>query len=294
MKKRIWTKLKEETGASLTFALLIFLVCAVVGSVVITAGTTAAGKFSKMTEMDRRYYNLASAVNLLSEELSSRTVTIIREKVTQETITTDYIVDTEDGISTTASDPESETNIIYRTYINPDEEMTPSYEREINPDDYRPNEGDTIARETLSFLTARAVQFLFGDRTCNTDEAMEYSVYNGVTEPETTFQLRHSIEAGSDKLNEDDLVINGTYELTSDGKIVFVLENGTDSNKYAMRLIMIPAIDETYSVKEDESGGETSIEYTETGYTETIQKEKTEQKISVITWNCGEREKITT
>ncbi len=58
-------KLSSQRGASLTFALLLFLVCSVVGSVVLTAGTAAAGRMSKISEMDQRYYSVNSAAKLL-------------------------------------------------------------------------------------------------------------------------------------------------------------------------------------------------------------------------------------
>ena len=60
-------KLNSQRGASLTFALLLFLVCAVVGSAVLVAGTAAAGRMSKIAEMDQRYYSVNSAARLLIE-----------------------------------------------------------------------------------------------------------------------------------------------------------------------------------------------------------------------------------
>lgn len=58
-------KLNNQTGASITYALLIFLVCAVVGSSVLVAGTAASGRMSQMAEMDQRYYSVNSAARLL-------------------------------------------------------------------------------------------------------------------------------------------------------------------------------------------------------------------------------------
>ena len=58
-------KIQSERGASITFALLLFLVCAVVGSAVLTAGTAAAGRLSQIAEMDQRYYSVNSAARLL-------------------------------------------------------------------------------------------------------------------------------------------------------------------------------------------------------------------------------------
>ena len=66
---RIKRKLKSRAGASITFALLLFLVCAVVGSVVLAAGSAAAGRFSRLREMDARYYSVTSAASLLREKL---------------------------------------------------------------------------------------------------------------------------------------------------------------------------------------------------------------------------------
>jgi len=74
---RLKKKIRSQTGASLTFALLLFLVCAVVGSVVLTAGTAAAGRMSKITESDQRFYNVNSAARLLIELIDGKTVTII-------------------------------------------------------------------------------------------------------------------------------------------------------------------------------------------------------------------------
>ena len=61
----IRNKLKTQKGASITFALLLFLVCAVISSVVIVAATTAAGRMSQLPQMDQRYYAVTSAANLL-------------------------------------------------------------------------------------------------------------------------------------------------------------------------------------------------------------------------------------
>ena len=74
-------KLKSQTGASITFALLLFLVCAVVGSAVLVAGTAAAGRMSKIAEMDQRYYAVNSAARLIIEQIDGKdnTMTIVKQ-----------------------------------------------------------------------------------------------------------------------------------------------------------------------------------------------------------------------
>lgn len=72
--QEIKKKLSSRRGASLTFALLMFLVCAVVGSVVLTAGTAAAGRMSQIAEMDQRYYSVNSAARLLIDLLENKEI----------------------------------------------------------------------------------------------------------------------------------------------------------------------------------------------------------------------------
>ena len=65
--KRFQLKIKSQSGASITYALLLFLVCAVVSSVILAAGTAAAGRISQLVDSDQRYYAVSSAANLLKE-----------------------------------------------------------------------------------------------------------------------------------------------------------------------------------------------------------------------------------
>ena len=74
MRQALKKKIRSRRGASITFALLLFLVCAVVGSAVLTAGTVAAGRMSKIAEMDQRYYSVNSAARLVTEILEKEEI----------------------------------------------------------------------------------------------------------------------------------------------------------------------------------------------------------------------------
>ena len=63
--KAIKNKLQSKRGASITFALLLFLVCAVISGVVIVAATAAAGRMSEQADMDERYYAVTAVANKL-------------------------------------------------------------------------------------------------------------------------------------------------------------------------------------------------------------------------------------
>lgn len=67
-------KIKSQRGASITFALLLFLVCSVVSIVVVIAGSAAAGRLSERAETDQRYYAVTSAVELLCDDFKGKTV----------------------------------------------------------------------------------------------------------------------------------------------------------------------------------------------------------------------------
>ena len=69
-------KLQSQRGASITFALLLFLVCSVVSIVVVVAGSAAAGRMSQRAETDQRYYAVTSAVELLCDDFKGMTVTV--------------------------------------------------------------------------------------------------------------------------------------------------------------------------------------------------------------------------
>lgn len=81
MKKRMIHKLRSKAGASITFALLLFLICAVLSSVILVSATAASGRMAGIAESDQRYYAVTSAAELLKELIDGKSVKI--EKVTE-------------------------------------------------------------------------------------------------------------------------------------------------------------------------------------------------------------------
>ena len=63
--RQLKAKLRSRRGASITFALLLFLVCAVISGVVIVAASTVGGRMSGMRETDERYYAATEAARAL-------------------------------------------------------------------------------------------------------------------------------------------------------------------------------------------------------------------------------------
>ena len=75
---RLQSKLSSQEGASITYALLLFLVCATVSSIILAAGTAASGRISKSVDSDRRYYAVTSAARLLKDVIEKYDIRIDR------------------------------------------------------------------------------------------------------------------------------------------------------------------------------------------------------------------------
>ena len=112
MKNKIMNKLRSTSGASITFALLLFLVCTILCSVIITAATAASGRMSKIAESDQRYYAVTSAAELLKDILDGKSVSVVRVEEVQNT--TIYTA----GNAGTPT-PDASTQSI-KTYVVPD------------------------------------------------------------------------------------------------------------------------------------------------------------------------------
>lgn len=277
-------KLRSQKGASLSIALLLFLVCMVVGAIILTAGTTASGRLSKLTEMDQRYYSVTSAAEILSQELSRETVTIERIKTTTTTVTTDYAVDydEESGETTvTPGSPSTNTDVEYRTTIKRGTEI----KRDI------PAQDTSISASGLSFLTARAVKLLFGTNNCNTEASWNYTDY--FSEARDVFSLELS---ASDDRDLSYLKINGSYEMKSDGRLIIDLTDalpGT-SGHYTMRITMSldPEKTETRPPSEYPPIPSTDTEEISGGYREIKTTVNTVVKSSSFGWKVMGVEKV--
>ena len=97
--KSVSKKLKSNSGASLSIALLLFLVCTVLGSIILKSGTAASGRVADMARADARYYSVTSAADYLADAITTvhtdsadekRTVVITRTAVTSSTETSSY------------------------------------------------------------------------------------------------------------------------------------------------------------------------------------------------------------
>lgn len=251
MKKAVLQKLKSEYGATLSMALMLFMICAVAGAIILAAATVASGRFSQLTESDARYYTVISSAELLAQELAETPVEIAQTRTVKK---------------------DSHGNILsadtYETTINGVPEPTRAMDAIVD----------------RSFLTARAMYLLFGTGIqCNTEAAYKCSMLNGNAEESSEkFQIHHSGEYS-------DTDVTWTFEMAKDGMLNIRLHNTKDSedHPYTIVLTLRAVIDEQIT----ESGGETpdSIQtgLTEDHSIYTTKETKT----SIVTWKFGSIQK---
>lgn len=63
-------KCASTSGASLLLALLFLLLCALTGSVVLTAASVSSGRLSNLKKNEQSYYTVSSAAKLLEKEIT--------------------------------------------------------------------------------------------------------------------------------------------------------------------------------------------------------------------------------
>lgn len=69
--KQIKRKLQSHTGATLILALLFFVICAAIGSVILTAATASAGRISSIKSSDQGRYAKNSAVKVIKKQFTA-------------------------------------------------------------------------------------------------------------------------------------------------------------------------------------------------------------------------------
>lgn len=76
VREKLKGKLRSRQGMSLLLSLLLFLMCAMGGSVALTAGTASSGTVSERAKLDQRYFSVTSAVELLRRNLHEKHVSV--------------------------------------------------------------------------------------------------------------------------------------------------------------------------------------------------------------------------
>lgn len=265
-KNRILYKLRSQTGASITIALLLFVVCGIVCSIILSAATAASGRMSGMAETDQRYYAVTSAAELLKDVFKEHpTVSIV--KVVETPYTTTYT-------NGAASSPEAGDSVT-KVYLIADKKSS-----EISERDYKNNDG-TDNTECL-FMIDSEYRDSYKIDTIQKDAAK--NVYNKSELAGRSLALRPSSSLETYSF----LAVTVSEDLDENGNITLTLYNtknskGTDSiagERYTLVLFFGVDRSDTSSTK-TENESPTAVD--ENSYK--VVSKTTETTITSLTWS---------
>ncbi len=277
MRKRILKKLNSRRGASLTFALLLFLVCAAVGSVVLTAATATAGRASGNYEYDQRYYAVMSAADLLRDtlELDDQTVTILFQRecdVTQRTPYTrsgDDFVRGEPGDKVETSDTQS-----FALQISDSEGRFVNW---LSTTDPVSSVGDSNVSDDDRGLLRLAALSLVSGKTLNeglfrSAAWLQPDLANAAVPDELTLTIPGHTE----------LDVTVTPELQSDGSLTLQLENASGTDKFKLTMTLAVTVRESSSSVDSYVGAEENLTGDNPNRVESFRR--TEQHTATVIW----------
>ncbi len=241
--RTIKKKLNSQRGASLTFALLLFLVCAVVGSVVLVAGTAASGRMSKVAEMDQRYYSVNSAARLLIDMIDDETVMII---ATQERLNPVESEPENPTDPTEPTDPENATDPTEPT--DPTDPTEPAEEAAEYGDaiyEYEDEDGDhkAVNPESFDSIIKEAAYYYIMD--IEPDNYSDRKPGNGA-DYRYVIKLTAGGNGVDDKMKSA-MEVTIKEELGNDGKMILTVDQ---NDEYAVILIFSPDVEKTLDEQE--------------------------------------------
>ena len=254
--KYTYAKTRTTRGASFSIALLCMLVCTVIAAIVITAGTTAAGRVSELARIDQRYYSVTSAARLVHDELDKSSVVVTQQKTTTTTTVTNY---TRQADGTVAGE-------VPAGGVSTKDHYT---EITCNPSD--------------DFATSITNCLLFGQAGVPqaspawTEDPHEHAS----TSRKIEFTLTHDPHASIDT-SKLKVKIEGLLNADGSLELLFSNDNG-DSREYVFRMVLMPEVRTEQSDSESEAAPSVSAT-SEDSYTETTVKTLTQTRTTTVNW----------
>lgn len=247
MGRSVLKKLKSNEGASLTFALLAFLVCAVISAVLLASASAATGRLSNLAESDQRYYAVTSAAQLFCDTLDGQEFTVERKQTSYQVNVMRYYTDADgtvwgspvlrdeitywfgDGVRDKSENP----NVFsfYATGLSApitDENLDVNAARKT-VDGHR----IILADAALSYVIGVPVEDVSGPAPCNARGA--YPKIPGAFDTNEielgTFEIEIAGDPPADMPPADMPKVTAVAKLRKDGSIVIEFSNNDADNK---------------------------------------------------------------
>ncbi len=172
MLKRLARKLNSRNGASLMAALLLFLICATVGSVILAAAATSMGRTSSAdTDANRQRYSLESASRVIINDILGDTTAENYQGLKVDINQTWYVHLSSADYATTSE--ENSTSLATGDYVSTE------------------NVTSAVLYDTNSYVEDPGTQVTYGDFVLMTDQTQasasgKYPAYPQLSESSTT------------------------------------------------------------------------------------------------------------
>lgn len=281
MRQKIHNRLRSRTGASLSFALLAFLVCAVVSSVVLVSATTAAGRMSGIAETDQRYYAVTSAAELLKDLFKDQTVVVERVQVEKAKNT----CDDSGSVTYGTFHPQSDTTTVSLNGF-PRGSIRTDFVK--NEGEYEPDSPVITGQINASFVTDAALRTVETSLVADSTDPYYASAVSSANRTMTmqvsgkealTVMVTETINPLSDGAMDVGTILFTVCNAVEDSDVPGMYEPAPASERYQLTLTFQASIDEVsenrsedgspYNIVMDDEGEITSYDFDTTATTKT-------------------------
>lgn len=314
MRMAVLNKIRSRKGASITFALLAFLVCAVVSSVLLAAASASTGRYSGLADMDQRYYAVTSAAQLFKDTLDSQEITVVRSEIKTEyqyhtykkksdgsggydTIPTEYPADAEFHKANSSEyklnlwllmPNEAAVNYLFDSssdHVGTDFALTDKDGLDENT-----AKAEITAAASKSFLAEAAVACVFGEpkAVAMAYDASEAHPFGEFVDPMVMKTMSITVP------DCPELAVSVEYSMRKDGTITFTFSSGSEDEAFQMELILVATVQDNSKYpteKKTETETVAPIDEDAAKYTERIETVTEKTKTTVITWTAADVKK---
>ena len=293
MGKTVLKKLRSRKGASLIFALLAFLVCAVVSAVLLASASAAAGRVSGLAASDQRYYAVTSAAQLFCDELDGQSFTVERKKVETKTEVTTYFATTNAaGEEITTTSVTSRTGFVYYLRVMIPGQSTATEISDFGADDTNNVEANTATQiantRKASFLTDAVLSYVLGKQ----ENLTVLNAYARDPQKADWVDRTWSIDVAVDGFT--DLAVTATAKMTQSGAITIEFKNkeATEKNPFKILVTLTPEVDKVSNGTETRTTRAPVTTWDEDNDQSTTVTETDYVKTTVITWKVNDVIKV--
>lgn len=271
-------KINSTKGASIIMALFLFLICATVGAIVITAASVAAGRRAGIEEADQRYYSVSSAARLFKDLIDGQTVEVERTKTEKQYITYKLVQDRH-GISERQGEPSTAAAVEYKNSLN---------------DYYNGTGTPAVTPEDKSILMEAAAGLFAGYDNEDNNYGFESEIEGS---DDAVYELKITHPDIADEKEADALGVDVEFTVKDSGNLeVVVSKKKPNGDTYSIKEEFMLVLKEDTTTETDESTPEITKtgekketiegreEITETYYDEKYVITTTTTKTALLTW----------